>query len=85
MWFKGEVVQPRVAGLITVRYEDGTKIDQAEHEVRQWLDVRVLSRLVKAAKSGMQYLRNRLEGNLPPGQANYDCSHMYEVSKVATK
>lgn len=41
-WFKGEVVQPRRQGLITVRYQDGSKIDQEEREVRQWLDVREL-------------------------------------------
>lgn len=84
-WYKGEVVQPRCQGQITVRYEDNQKIDQLEREVRQWIDVREFpewKRLSTAAKAGINYLRNRLEGNLPPGQRNYDCSGMFEVLHV---
>lgn len=81
-WFAGEVVQPRQPNLITVKYADNSKIDQEEREVRQWVDVRELpewKRLAAAVKSGIQYLRNRMDGNLPAGQRNYDCSKMFEV------
>lgn len=82
-WFTGVVVAPRLEGMITVRYEDNKKIDQDEHEVRQWIDVRELpewTRLVAAAKSGITYLRNRMTGNLPTGQQHYDCSRMFQAS-----
>lgn len=85
-WFKGQVVAPRVSGKITIHYQDGTKIEQEEHEVRQWLEVRELDewkRLSKAAKAGIQYLRNRLTGNLPSNQRNYDCSHMFAILDAA--
>lgn len=84
-WFKGEIVQPRREGLITVKYQDQSKIDQEEREVRQWIDVRQFpawDRMSQAAKAGIQYLRNRLEGNLPPQQVYYDCSTMFGVLRA---
>lgn len=84
-WFEGVVVEPRCAGKITVKYTDNTKIDQDEHEVRQWIDVRELDewkRLAAAAKGGITYLRNRLTGNLPANQKNFDCSHMFSVLRA---
>lgn len=76
-WFTGEVVAPRRQGLITVRYSDNSKIDQEEREVKQWIDVRELpewDRIVRAVKSGITYLHNRLDGNLPPQHKHCDCS-----------
>mmetsp|Transcript_38051 Transcript_38051/g.87092 ORF Transcript_38051/g.87092 Transcript_38051/m.87092 type:complete len:290 (-) Transcript_38051:97-966(-) len=84
-WFKGEIVAPRRQGMFTVRYEDSTKIDQEEREVRQWLDVRETpswQQMTQAVRSSILYLRNRLEGNLPPGQKHYDCSRMFTVMKA---
>ena len=74
-----------VRGKIKVKYEDEKVIEQEEREVRQWVDVREMAewkRLSAAAKGGITYLRNRLTGNLPANQKNYDCSHMYEVLRV---
>ena len=72
--------------MYRVKYtSDNACIDQLECEVRQWVDVREMSewkRLAAAAAAGFTYLRNRLTGNLPPGQTNFDCSHMYEVLRV---
>ena len=79
------LVESRRAGYFTVKYQDNSKIDQEEREVRQWLDVRELpewKRLAAAAKSGISYLRNRMTGNLPAGQQNYDCSQMFQVCAV---
>lgn len=84
-WFKGEVVAPRRQGLITTRYADNSKIDQEEREVRQWIDVRELpewGKIVAAVKGGIGYLRNRLDGNLPPQHKHYDCSHMLQILRV---
>ncbi|KAL1526815.1 hypothetical protein AB1Y20_015507 [Prymnesium parvum] len=84
-WFKGEVVSPRREGLITVKYSDGSKIDQEEREVRQWVDVLdwpEWKSMVISAKGAIAYLRNRLHGNLPANQKHYDCSHMFQVLKV---
>lgn len=84
-WYKGEVVQPRTNGYVTVKYEDNHKIDQLDREVRQWIDIREFpewKRLSTAAKAGITYLRNRMEGNLPPGQKNFDCSVMFDVLYV---
>jgi hypothetical protein len=70
---------------VTVKYEDNKLIEQEEREVRQWIEVRNMDewkRLATAAKAGITYLRNRLTGNLPPQQKNFDCSHMYEVLRV---
>ena len=39
-------------------------------------------RRLAAAEDGLTYLHNRLMGNLPPGQKNFDCSHMYEALRV---
>lgn len=81
-WFTGVLVQPRVEGLVTVKYSDGSKIDQEAHEARKWIEIADLpewKRLVSAAKEGIQYLHNRLHGNLPAGQVHYDCSYMFEV------
>lgn len=84
-YFRGEIVAPRSPGLITIRYEDNCRIDQEEHEARQWVDVREhpeWRRLVKAAKAGITYLRNRMTGDLPANQINYDCSGMFQVLNV---
>lgn len=84
-WFTGVLVESRREGYFTVKYQDNSKIDQEEREVRQWLDVRELpewKRLAAAAKSGISYLRNRMTGNLPAGQQNYDCSQMFQVCAV---
>ena len=83
-YFKG-VIKSVARGKVTVKYEDNTTITQEEHEVRQWIDVRDMDewkRLAVAAKAGITYLRNRLTGNLPPQQLNFDCSHMYQVLHV---
>lgn len=84
-YFKGEIVQPRTEGLYTIKYTDNSKIDQEEREVRQWIDVREMpewKRLADAAKGGINYLKNRMEGNLPASQRNYDCSQMFEVLRA---
>lgn len=81
-WFKGTIVPPRTDGLITVKYEDNSQIDQEEREARQWVDVRQMPewiRLAEAAKAGITYLRNRMTGNLPAAHMNYDCSRMFAV------
>ena len=83
-YFKGTVTSV-VRGKIKVKYEDNKVIEQEEREVRQWIDVREMDewkRLAAAAKAGITYLRNRLTGNLPPQQINFDCSHMYEVLRL---
>ena len=71
----------------TVKYEDNTKIDQEEHEVRSWVstfsrDGRVEASRRRSHKAGITYLRNRLTGNILPVQRNYNCAHMYEVLLV---
>lgn len=66
----------------TVKYEGNSKIDQEELEVRRWTDVRDVpdwKSIYAAAKCGIEYLRNRMSGNFPAGQQNYDCSHMAQV------
>lgn len=92
--FFADVVPPRyytgsitsmARGKVTVKYEDDSSIQQEEREIRQWIDVRGMDewrRLTAAAQGGITYLRNRLTGNLPPNQRNFDCSHMYEVLRV---
>jgi hypothetical protein len=83
-FYKG-AIESVVRGKIKVKYEDEKVIEQEEREVRQWVDVREMAewkRLSAAAKGGITYLRNRLTGNLPANQKNYDCSHMYEVLRV---
>jgi hypothetical protein len=72
-------------GKFKVKYEDNSTIEQEEREVRQWIEVRQMDewkRLAAAAKGGITYLRNRMTGNLPAQQKNFDCSHMYEVLRV---
>ena len=83
-YFNGTIIS-LASGKVKVKYEDNSTIEQEEREVRQWIEVRELEewkRLAAAAKSGITYLRNRLTGNLPAQQKNYDCSHMYEVLRV---
>jgi len=83
-YFKGTVTAV-ARGKIKVTYEDNKTIEQEEREVRQWIEVREMDewkRLAAAAKAGITYLRNRLTGNLPAAQRNFDCSHMYEVFRV---
>ena len=83
-YFEG-VITSAARGKFKVKYEDNSSIEQEEREVRQWLEVREMDewkRLAAAAKGGITYLRNRLTGNLPPQQRNFDCSHMYEVLRV---
>ena len=83
-YFKGTIVSV-ARGKTKVKYEDNSTIEQEEREVRQWIDVREMAewkRLAAAAKGGITYLRNRLTGNLPANQKNFDCSHMYEVLRV---
>lgn len=87
MWliYVGEIVEPRRQGLLTVKYADNSKIDQEEHEVRPWIDVLDFpewKRIVTAVKGGLQYLRNRMDGRLPPQQVHYDCSAMFQVLKA---
>jgi hypothetical protein len=83
-YFKGSITSV-ARGKVKVKYEDNKTIEQEEHEVRQWIEVREMDewkRLAAAAKGGITYLRNRLTGNLPAQQKNFDCSHMYEVLRV---
>jgi hypothetical protein len=83
-FFKGSITS-MAHGKVKVKYEDNSDIEQEEHEVRQWIDVREMNewkRLAVAAKGGITYLRNRMTGNLPANQTNFDCSHMYEVLRV---
>jgi len=83
-YFKGTITSV-TRGKVKVKYEDNRTIEQEEREVRQWIDVREMAewkRLAAAAKGGITYLRNRLTGNLPAQQKNFDCSHMYEVLRV---
>lgn len=84
-WYKGSITSVANNGTCKVKYEDNSIIEQEEREVRQWIDVRDMAewkRLAAAARCGITYLRNRLTDNLPPGQINYCCGHMYEVLRV---
>ena len=81
-WFTGNIIRV-LNGKYKVKYSDGTSIDQSEHEVRQWVDVREDSewkRLVAAAKAGFDYLKGRLDGTC--NNVNYDCRDMWEVLRL---